>query len=69
MKQHFPDVEADLIEPREVSAKRLQSNDINLLLGWDACSAYMEEFPDDRVSRKHMLPSPHRLPLVPPPRR
>jgi len=48
--QHFPEVQADLIDPREVCAERLQSNDINLLLGWDAVSAHMEEFGAESAS-------------------
>lgn len=33
VKQHYPTVECDMILPKELSAARLQSNDINLLLG------------------------------------
>lgn len=37
-------VEADLITgPGEVTAARLEANDVNLLLGWDAVSAQLEE--------------------------
>ena len=38
-------VEADLIlAPRDVTRARLERNDVNLLLGWDAVSAHLEEF-------------------------
>ena len=38
-------VECDLIEgPGEVTRERLVKNDVNLLLGWDAVSAHLEEF-------------------------
>ena len=38
-------VECDLIEgPGEVTHERLVKNDVNLLLGWDAVSAHLEEF-------------------------
>lgn len=32
-----------MIDPKELTADRLQANDINLLLGWDAVSAHIEE--------------------------
>lgn len=43
--QHYRSiVDADLIlAPHEVSASRLACNDVNLLLGWDAVSAHLEE--------------------------
>ena len=38
-------LECDLIEgPGEVTRERLVKNDVNLLLGWDAVSAHLEEF-------------------------
>ena len=40
-------MQADLILPAEITAARLQSNDINLLLGYDAVSAHIEEFDGD----------------------
>lgn len=45
MHQHYRSiVDADLIlAPHEVSASRLACNDVNLLLGWDAVSAHLEE--------------------------
>ena len=38
-------VECDLISaPGDVTRARLEANDVNLLLGWDAVSAHLEEF-------------------------
>jgi len=44
LKQHYPNVEASLIEPPEVTKEILEANDINFLLGWDAVSAHIDEF-------------------------
>ena len=47
VKTHYPSVEADMILPGPgLTAERLQSNDINLLLGYDAVSAHIIEFDD-----------------------
>lgn len=45
VRQHYRSiVDADLIlAPAEVTADRLAQNDVNLLLGWDAVSAHLEE--------------------------
>ncbi|KAJ8600046.1 hypothetical protein CTAYLR_001818, partial [Chrysophaeum taylorii] len=45
VRQHYGSVvEADLVSaPEEVTAARLGKNDVNLLLGWDAVSAHLEE--------------------------
>lgn len=46
IRQHYSSiVDADLISaPGEVTRERLEMNDVNFLLGWDAVSAHMEEF-------------------------
>jgi hypothetical protein len=44
LKQNYPNVEAVLIEPPNVTKEILEANDINFLLGWDAVSAHIDEF-------------------------
>merc|ERR1719440_743659 len=44
LKQNYPNVEATLIEPPDVTKEILEANDINFLLGWDAVSAHIDEF-------------------------
>lgn len=47
---HYPDIECDMIVPLDgdLTASRLQSNDINLLLGYDAVSAHIDEIDANR---------------------
>jgi hypothetical protein len=47
LKTHYPAVEAMLIEPdKDVEGfkAKLEANDINISLGWDAVSAHIDEF-------------------------
>mmetsp|Transcript_17182 Transcript_17182/g.52839 ORF Transcript_17182/g.52839 Transcript_17182/m.52839 type:complete len:461 (-) Transcript_17182:37-1419(-) len=45
IKTRYPEtIECDLLRgPDDVTAARLERNDVNLLLGWDAVSAHLEE--------------------------
>lgn len=40
--KHCPDLQVDIMESREITTKRLQANDVNFLMGYNACSAYVE---------------------------
>lgn len=49
IKQNYPMVKVDIIEPKEISLQRLKKNDINFILGYDyICSLndspYVEKF-------------------------
>jgi hypothetical protein len=46
--QNYPGVVTDRIPGTELSARRLQANDINLLIGYDAVTAQIEEFGSGR---------------------
>jgi hypothetical protein len=52
LKQHYPNVEATLIEPPNVTKEILEANDINFLLGWDAVSAHIDEFAGDQFGEE-----------------
>jgi len=46
LRTQFSGVRAELLTPGDgdITAERLRANDVNLLLGWDAVSAHIEEF-------------------------
>lgn len=52
--QHYACVDADLIvAPGDVTRARLRRNDVNLLLGWDAVSAHLEEHGAEQADEGH----------------
>jgi hypothetical protein len=52
LKHNYPNVEATLIEPPNVTKEILEANDINFLLGWDAVSAHIDEFAGEQFGEE-----------------
>jgi len=42
IKKHYPDIEVDIILPEEISLKRLKSNMVNFIIGYDVINAVFE---------------------------
>ena len=54
IKQHYAEsVDAELLHGTDVTALRLAKNDVNILLGWDAVSAYLEEAQSEDDPKKN----------------
>jgi hypothetical protein len=58
LKQNYPNVEATIIEPPNVTKEILEANDINFLLGWDAVSAHIDEFAGDQFGEEECSVEP-----------
>lgn len=52
MKESFPDIEIDIIMPKEISNQRLQKNDINIPIGYDIINAINDDPPVKKFTGK-----------------
>ena len=52
IKQSFPDIEIDVIMPKDISNRRLQKNDINIPIGYDIINAINNDPPVKKFTGK-----------------
>ena len=52
MKNSFPDIDIDIIMPKDISNERLQKNDINIPIGYDIINAINDDPPIKKFTGK-----------------
>ena len=63
MKERFPDIQVDIIMPKDITNHRLRKNDINIPIGYDVINAvnddpYVKKFAGKSIGARARGPGP-----------